>query len=53
VQFGPTKATGVVWNSATSITCVTPAASGTGTVDVTVNNADGQTVTKVGAYTYV
>jgi hypothetical protein len=42
VLFGNTPATNVVWNSATSITCTTPAVSGAGTLGVVVVNTDGQ-----------
>ena len=52
VLFGVTPATSVVWNSATSLTCVTPAVSGSGTLSVTVVNEDGQTVTLLNAFTY-
>ncbi len=53
VLFGSTPATGVVWNSATSLTCVTPAVSGTGVVSVSVLNPDGQSVVKPTAYTFI
>lgn len=52
VRFGTTLATGVTWNSATSITCVTPALSGPGTVSVTVTNRDGQAGSLQNAFTY-
>lgn len=52
VLFGPYPATNVVWNSATSITCTTPAISGPGTVSVTVQNRDGQAGSLQNAYTY-
>jgi len=38
VLFGNTPATAIVWNSATSITCTTPALSGPGVLGVTVVN---------------
>ncbi len=53
VRFGVTKATSVVWNSATSITCTTPAISGPGVVSVTVLNTDGQAGSIANAFTYV
>jgi len=49
--FGGTAATGVSVLSPTSLTCSTPARS-PGLVDVSVSNADGQTGTKTGAFTY-
>lgn len=52
VYFGGVLATNIVWVSATSITCRTPAVSGAGAVPVTVANIDGQTVTVNGAFTY-
>ena len=52
VKFGATNATGYTVNSATSITATSPA--GTGTVDVTVTNAGGTSVTSVAdQFTYV
>jgi hypothetical protein len=56
VFFGPTRATVVVWNSATSLTATSPAAGGpsggSGGVDVTTINLDGQTATLQAAYSY-
>lgn len=52
VLFGSLLATSVVAVSATSITCVTPAASGNGTVSVSVFNGDGQFADNLNAYTY-
>lgn len=42
VRFGKTYAPSVTWTSATSVTVVTPAMQGDGTVDVTLTNRDGQ-----------
>lgn len=53
VFFGGRPATSVTYVSATSITCVTPAMSGTGTVNVILVNADGQQVTALGAFSFV
>ncbi|NVN97714.1 MAG: IPT/TIG domain-containing protein, partial [Geobacteraceae bacterium] len=51
VTIGGTAATGVTWNSATSITATIP--SGTaGAKDVVVTNPDTQTGTLAGGYTY-
>jgi hypothetical protein len=52
VLFGNTPASSVVWNSAVSITCMTTAVSGPGTVDVVVTNRDGQSVTDPQAFTF-
>lgn len=52
VLFGNTPATNVTWVSATSITCTTPAVSGSGTLGVTVVNRDGQAGSLASAYTY-
>ena len=51
VDFGGTPATGVVVNSAISITCDTPAHAG-GLVNVVVTNLDTQFGTGVGIFTY-
>ncbi len=51
VTIGGVAATGVVRNSATQITAVTPAGT-VGAKDVVITNSDGQTVTRMGAYTY-
>ncbi len=50
VMFGSTAATNVKVDSATKITCDTPA--GTGTVDVTVTNTDGKSGTYPQAFKY-
>jgi hypothetical protein len=52
VLFGNVAATGIVWNSATSITCTTPAMSGSGTLPVSVINRDGQVGTLTAAFTF-
>ncbi len=52
VTFGGVNATSVTWNSATSITATTPANNTAGAKDVVIINNDGQTATRVGAYTY-
>jgi IPT/TIG domain len=52
VLVGPYRATSVVWNSATSITCNTPPISGPGTVSVTVLNRDNQAGSMQNAFTY-
>ena len=53
VFFGPTRTFQVTWNSATSLTVVTPAVSGSGgAVDVSLVNLDGQTATLSAAYSY-
>lgn len=52
VLFGNQLATSVVWNSSTSITCVTPAISGPGVVGVTVVNRDGQSGSLPLAFTF-
>lgn len=52
VDFGGSAATSVVRNSATSITCNTPAHAA-GAVTVTVSNTDGQTGAKSNGYTFV
>lgn len=52
VSFGGTPATGVVVNSPTSITAVSPSKFA-GTSSVTVTNADLQTSTMAGAFTYI
>ncbi|MEP6764169.1 MAG: IPT/TIG domain-containing protein [Gemmatimonadaceae bacterium] len=51
VTIGGIAATGVVINSATSITVTVPAHAA-GVVPIVVTNADNQTGTLVGAYTY-
>ncbi|MGH9858641.1 MAG: beta strand repeat-containing protein, partial [Candidatus Acidiferrales bacterium] len=50
VRFGATAAASVTFNSATSLTAVTPA--GTGLVDVTVTNPGGQSATLSSAFSY-
>lgn len=56
VVFGPasapTYATGVTYNSSTSVTVTTPAMQGAGTVDVTLTNRDGQSVTLPQSFTF-
>jgi hypothetical protein len=53
VLFGNTSATSIVWNSATSITCSTPAVSGPGTLSVIVVNQDSQVATLPAAFAFV
>ncbi|MGH9790273.1 MAG: beta strand repeat-containing protein, partial [Candidatus Acidiferrales bacterium] len=50
VRFGATAAASVTFNSATSLTAVTPA--GAGLVDVTVTNPGGQAATLFSAFSY-
>ncbi|MCI0342714.1 MAG: IPT/TIG domain-containing protein [Planctomycetales bacterium] len=50
VTFGGNLATSVTVVNSTTITCVTPA--GTGSVNVVVTNADGNFGTGIGAYSY-
>jgi IPT/TIG domain len=45
VHFGATAATGVVVNSATSVTATSPAGTGIGTVDITVTTPGGTSPT--------
>lgn len=52
VLFGGNAAVDVIAVSATEITCVTPAMSGTGVVDITITNFDGQTATFADAFTF-
>ena len=51
VTFGGSAATGVTWNSATSLSCTTPNHAA-GAVDVRVTNPDGQFGTLAGGFTY-
>lgn len=51
VTFGAVAATGVVWVSATELTCVIPA--GEGVVDITVTNPDTGYGTLVGGFSYI
>jgi hypothetical protein len=51
VTIGGTAATGVVRNSATQITVVTPAGT-VGAKNVVITNNDGQTATGTGVFTY-
>ncbi|MHC4601611.1 MAG: IPT/TIG domain-containing protein, partial [Planctomycetota bacterium] len=51
VSFGGNAATNVTFVNSTSITCDTPA--GTGTADVVITNPDTQSDTLAGAFTYV
>lgn len=52
VRFGGVVASGIVFNSATSITATAPARAA-GAVDVSVTNPDAQVVTRTLGYTYV
>jgi hypothetical protein len=52
VVFGVTPATSVVWVSSTTLTCVTPAVSGPGTLGVSLVNGDSQTATLPNAFTF-
>jgi len=56
VFFGPPAnpqfVTSVAFNASTSLTIVTPAVSGAGTLDLTVLNRDGQSVTLPGAFAF-
>ena len=52
VLVGNTPASSIVWNSATSITFVTPAVSGPGTMGVVVINRDSQSATLPNAFTF-
>jgi len=52
VTFGGVNATSVTWNSATSITATVPSNNTAGAKDVVIINNDGQTATRMGAYTY-
>jgi len=52
VTIGGAPATGVIWNSPTQITAVTPAGT-QGAQNVVVTNNDGQTATGTAAYTYI
>ena len=52
VTFGGTLATNLIVNNSTTITATTPAHAAGG-VDVIVTNSDGQSGSKVNAYTYV
>lgn len=52
VRFGPNLATDVVVVSSTRITGKTPAGTSAVTVDVVVENSDGQTATFPGQYAY-
>ena len=52
VLFGSLLATSVVVVNATTITCVTPASSGNGSVSVSVFNGDGQFADVPAAFTY-
>jgi hypothetical protein len=51
VTLGGTAATNVVWNNSTTITATTPPHTA-GDVNLTVTNPDGQSGTKVNAFTY-
>lgn len=51
VQIGGVQATGVVFNSASSLNAVTPAGTA-GPKDVVVTNPDGQTATLVAGFSY-
>ena len=52
VLFGNNHATSVTLVSSTEITCVTPAMSGPGVVNITIINQDGQTVVEPAAFTF-
>jgi hypothetical protein len=52
VYVGTQRAFGVTWNSATSLTVVTPANANPGTVGITVINRDGQSAAANGVFTY-
>jgi hypothetical protein len=52
VLFGANAATGVVFNSGTTLTATVPAGT-SGAVTVKVNDADGQSATLASGYTYV
>ena len=52
VTFGGAAATGVTFNSATSITATTPSGAA-GQADVVITNPDNQTIMLASAYTYV
>lgn len=52
VRVGGVLATSVVFNSATSLSAVTPAGTA-GAKDVVVTNPDAQTATRTGGFTYV
>jgi acid phosphatase len=52
VTFGGVPASNLIVNNSTTITATTPAHAAGG-VDVTVTNTDGQSGSKVNAYTYV
>ena len=52
VMFGSNPGTSVTVNSATQITCTTPAGSAVA-VDLVVTNPDSQSATMTGAFTYV
>src|SRR6516225_8152578 len=51
ITFGGAAATNIVFNSATSVSCTTPAHAA-GTVNVVVTNPDGQSGTGTNVYTY-
>lgn len=53
VTFGGNAATSVVVVNKTTITCVAPAASAAGVVDVTVTNWRGQSGTLAAAFVYI
>lgn len=52
VTFGTTPAASIVWNSATSVSCVSPAVSGAGTLGVTLVNRDGQSASLPASFTF-
>lgn len=52
LAFGGAPATDVVWMDATKVSAKTPA-HGAGLVDIVATNADGQSVTLPGGFTYV
>ena len=51
ITFGGAAATNIVFNSATSVSCTTPAHAA-GTVNVVVTNPDGQTGTGTNVFTF-
>ena len=52
ILFGNNNATSVVLVNSTELTCVTPAMSGPGVVNITIINQDGQTVVEPSAFTF-
>ncbi|MGG4107875.1 IPT/TIG domain-containing protein [Paenibacillus lautus] len=52
VKIGENYATSVTFNSSIYLFAITPPADQAGTVDVTIENSDGTTITVPGAFTY-